>query len=330
MTIHVVLSNIPNVGTNPYEEKRRNGIDMGNYYSNIITEGINPETAEIDECSTEEIIRLINAEDKKVPYAVEKEIHNITKAVDKIYESLSVGGKMIYLGAGTSGRLGVLDASECPPTYGTDPKLVQGYIAGGDIALRTAVEGCEDNEELGKLQIDEIGINTGDIVVGITASGSARFVIGALKYAREKGAVTIGVVNNQHTLLEEHCDVCIAPIVGPEVVMGSTRMKAGTAQKLVLNILTTASMIKLGKVYGNMMVDLRASNIKLNDRAKRIVMMATECSEEQAQKALDEAGGRAKLAILCILTDKKPEEADDLLIKNKGYLKFALREAEGN
>lgn len=303
---------------------------MENYYSGIITEGINPATANIDECTTEEMLRLINAEDGKVAGAVEKEIPNIAKAVDHIYESLSKGGKMIYLGAGTSGRLGVLDASECPPTYGTDPGLVQGYIAGGDKALRTAAEGCEDREELGCAQIEEIGINKGDVVVGITASGSARYVIGALKLAREKGAVTIGLVNNKDTLLSEHCDVCIAPIVGPEVVMGSTRMKAGTSQKLVLNMLTTASMIKLGKVYGNMMVDLRATNMKLNDRAVRIVKMATECSDDEACSALEKSGGSAKLAILCILTGKEAAEAERLLIKNNGYLKYALRDAAGN
>lgn len=300
---------------------------MGNEYSGIITEGMNPRTLNIDECSTEEIVRLINEEDKMVPVAVETAIPDISKAVDYIYESLSKGGRMFYFGAGTSGRLGVLDASECPPTFGTDPELVQGFIAGGDKALRTAIEGCEDNEELGGGQIAETGVKKGDIVVGITASGTARFVIGALKEARKVGAVTIGVVNNEHTLLEEYCDVCIAPVVGPEVIMGSTRMKAGTAQKLVLNILTTASMVKLGKVYGNMMVDLRASNNKLNDRARRIVKLATECSNEEAEKALEKAGGSAKLAILCLLTGKEADEASKLLIKNKGYLKAALKEA---
>lgn len=300
---------------------------MGNEYSGIITEGMNPRTLNIDECSTEEIVRLINEEDKTVPVAVETAIPNISKAVDYIYESLSKGGRMFYFGAGTSGRLGVLDASECPPTFGTDPELVQGFIAGGDKALRTAIEGCEDNEELGGQQIAEAGVKKGDIVVGITASGTARFVIGALKEARKAGAVTIGVVNNEHTLLEEYCDVCIAPVVGPEVIMGSTRMKAGTAQKLVLNILTTASMIKLGKVYGNMMVDLRASNNKLNDRARRIVKLATECNDAEAEEALEKAGGSAKLAILCLLTGKEADEASRLLIKNKGYLKAALKEA---
>ncbi|MBP5158916.1 MAG: N-acetylmuramic acid 6-phosphate etherase [Lachnospiraceae bacterium] len=301
---------------------------MESYFSDITTEEINPATARIDECSTEEILRLINNEDKKVPTAVESVIPEIVKAVDFLFESLSRGGRMFYIGAGTSGRLGVLDASECPPTYGTDPELVQGFIAGGDKALRTAIEGCEDNEELGFAQIGEAGVRPGDTVIGITASGSARFVIGALKAARELGCVTIGVVNNEKTKLEGLCDVCIAPVVGPEVVMGSTRMKAGTAQKLVLNMLTTSVMIKLGKVYGNMMVDLRASNNKLNNRAKRIVMMAAECDEESAVSALEKAGGNAKLAILIVLTGLEAGDAQDLLIKNRGYLKAALKEAK--
>ncbi len=301
---------------------------MESYFSDIITEEINPATARIDECSTEEILRLINNEDKKVPTAVESVIPEIAKAVDSLFESLSQGGRMFYIGAGTSGRLGVLDASECPPTYGTDPELVQGFIAGGDRALRTAIEGCEDDEDLGVRQITEAGVRSGDAVVGITASGSARFVIGALKAAKELGCVTIGVVNNEKTKLEGLCDVCIAPVVGPEVVMGSTRMKAGTAQKLVLNMMTTSVMIKLGKVYGNLMVDLKASNNKLNNRARRIVMLATDCDEETAVRALEKAGGNAKLAILIVLTGLGPEEASDLLIKSRGYLKDALKEAQ--
>lgn len=302
---------------------------MSDYFSNIITEGINTATRSIDECNTEQMLQLINDEDSKVSAAVRKEIPDIAKAVDRIYESLSCGGKMIYLGAGTSGRLGVLDASECPPTYGTDPEMVQGYIAGGDKALRTAIEGCEDSEEMGAQQVIESKANVGDVVIGITASGSARFVIGALKKAREIGAVTIGVVNNRDSKLEEYCDICIKAVVGPEVILGSTRMKAGTAQKMILNMLTTAAMIKLGKVYGNLMVDLKASNMKLNERAKRIVTLATGCDEDTAKAALYEADGKAKLAIMCVLTGKPAAEAEHLLVKNKGYLKLALREANG-
>lgn len=297
---------------------------MNEYLSGLDTEKINENTRNIDECSTEEIVRLINAEDSKVAEAVRKELPTITKAVDRIYQSLSNGGHMIYLGAGTSGRLGVLDASECPPTYSTDPELVQGYIAGGDTALRTAVEGCEDSEEMGAKQVDDCNVTSKDIVIGITASGSAAFVIGALKHARELGAQTLGVVNNKNTLLEEYCDECISVVVGPEVIIGSTRMKAGTAQKMVLNILTTTTMIKLGKVYGNMMVDLKASNKKLNDRSIRIIKSVTGVDDSVAEEYLHKADKNTKLAIMSILSGKNIEESQQLLDSNQGYLKKAL------
>ena len=298
---------------------------MNDYLSNLITEQVNQETENIDECTTEQILNLINREDSKVPDAVRKEIPNITKAVDIIYESLSNGGRMIYLGAGTSGRLGVLDASECPPTYGTDPELIQGYIAGGDGALRTAVEGSEDSEEEGRKQVKECRVTDKDVIIGITASGSAPYVCGALKQAREFGATTIGVVNNDNTKLNKLCDICIEVVVGPEVVIGSTRMKAGTAQKLVLNMLTTAAMIKLGKVYGNMMVDLKASNNKLNERSIRIIRKVTGVSEESAVKYLEEADKNTKLAIMMILSGESCENSKKILDKNQGYLKRALK-----
>lgn len=300
---------------------------MNDYFSNLITEQVNQETKNIDECTTEQILNLINQEDSKVPDAIRKEIPSITKAVDIIYESLSNGGRMIYLGAGTSGRLGVLDASECPPTYGTDPELIQGYIAGGDIALRTAVEGSEDSEEEGRMQVRECRVTKKDVVIGITASGSAPYVCGALRQAREYGAATVGVVNNNNTKLRQLCDICIAVVVGPEVVIGSTRMKAGTAQKLVLNMLTTAVMIKLGKVYGNMMVDLKASNNKLNERAVRIIRKVTGISEETAVKYLIEADKNTKLAIMMILSGKSAEDSRRILDSNQGYLKRALRQS---
>lgn len=298
---------------------------MNEYLSNLITEKVNQNTKNIDECSTREILELINQEDCGVPYAVKEEIPNISKAVDLLYESLKNGGKMVYIGAGTSGRLGVLDASECPPTFGTDPELVQGYIAGGDVALRTAVEGCEDNEDLGRQQIIQCDVKKGDVVIGITASGSAPYVIGGLKQARELGAKTIAVVNNKESKLEPICDICIAPVVGPEVIIGSTRMKAGTAQKLVLNMITTSTMIKLGKVYGNMMVDLKATNNKLNDRAIRIIKNTTGVDDETAKEYLDRANKNTKTAILMILSGSSMEEAEKLLLENAGYLKRALR-----
>lgn len=292
--------------------------------SRLTTESVNQDTITIDECSTEEILRMINREDQKVALAVEKEIPGIAKAVDIIYPSLKNGGRMIYVGAGTSGRLGVLDASECPPTYGTEPEMVQGFIAGGDIALRSAVEGCEDDAEAGIQLIVDCGITDKDVVIGITASGSAAYVIGALKKAREIGAKTIGVTNNKANDFDSYCDVCIAPVCGPEVISGSTRMKAGTSQKLVLNMLTTSVMIKLGKVYGNRMVDLRASNKKLNKRSIRMICEITGADEETAVYWLDRAEKSTKLAIMCILSGRDVGEAKLLLEQNNGYLKSAL------
>ncbi len=302
---------------------------MNEYLMNLVTEQVNQGTKEIDELSTTQILELINKEDSRVAVAVKEEISQIARAVDRITAALSSGGKMIYFGAGTSGRLGVLDASECPPTYGTDPSLIQAYIAGGDIALRTAVEGSEDIEEDGRNKALECGIVKGDIAVGITASGGAAYVIGALKQAKEMGAITIGVVNNKNTKLESFCDVCIAPVTGPEVVVGSTRMKAGTAQKMVLNMLTTATMIKLGKVYGNMMVDLNASNIKLVDRATRIVKAVTGVEDAAAKEVLEKSNYNSKLAIMMILSGCPSEEAARILQDNNGYLKQALSKVKG-
>lgn len=292
--------------------------------SRLTTESVNQDTIAIDECSTEEILRMINKEDQKVALAVEKEIPQIAEAVDIIYPALKSGGRMIYVGAGTSGRLGVLDASECPPTYGTDPTMVQGFIAGGDIALRSAVEGCEDDAEAGQQLVVDCNVTAKDVVIGITASGSASYVIGALKKARELGAKTIGVTNNKANDFDTYCDVCIAPVCGPEVISGSTRMKAGTSQKLVLNMLTTSVMVKLGKVYGNRMVDLRASNKKLNKRSIRMICEITGADEETAVHWLDKAGRSTKLAIMCILSGCDVEESKTLLEQNNGYLKSAL------
>jgi len=232
---------------------------------------------------------------------------------------------MIYIGAGTSGRLGVLDASECPPTFGVDPSLVQGHIAGGDMALRVAVEGCEDDAEEGIALIERCGVTDKDAVIGISASGSAAFVIAGLKRAAELGAATIGVVNNKNSKLSEVCDVCIAPVVGPEVIMGSTRLKAGTATKLVLNMLTTCTMVKLGKTYNNLMVDLKASNKKLYDRSIRIIKAATGADAETATEFLHKASMNCKLAILMIKTGLGAEEAEQALLKCDGNLKAAIR-----
>lgn len=297
---------------------------MDTYLHNLTTEEVNKETLNIDQCGTEEMLALINDQDLKVPLAVRKEIPNIARAVDLIYEAIKNGGRMFYIGAGTSGRLGVLDASECPPTFGTDPELIQGIIAGGDTALRIAVEGGEDNIEAGKKIIEDYSISRNDVIVGITASGSAPYVLSALKTAKAKGTVTIGVTNNKNSKLAKVSDVCISPVVGPEVIIGSTRMKSGTAQKLVLNMLTTSVMIKLGKTYGNLMVDLKATNVKLNDRARRIICHATGVDYETAGSYLEKVNGDTKLAIIMIITRLDAAQGRDLLNRHNGRLKDAI------
>lgn len=302
---------------------------MEQYLQGLTTEAVNADTRCIDQCSAREIVELMNREDRKVALAVEKELDKIALAVERIAESFQEAGRLIYIGAGTSGRLGVLDASECPPTFGTHASMVQGYIAGGDIALRNAVEGCEDSEEAGRSVMEECLITQKDVVVGISASGSAAFVLSALKAAKEKGAVTIGICNNDESPFRILCDICIAPVVGPEVIMGSTRLKAGTAQKMVLNMLTTGAMIQIGKVYGNLMVDLHVSNRKLNDRALRMICKACDCPEEEAKEQLEKANGRVKPAILMQKTKLEYEVAVKLLTSCNGVLSQAIRAANG-
>lgn len=298
---------------------------MEDYFAGLTTEGINQNTLMIDECTTEQMLHLLNQEDAKVPASVAAEIPQIMKAVDILHHLLKDGGRMFYIGAGTSGRLGVLDASECPPTFGVDPSLVQGHIAGGDIALRVAVEGYEDSAKEGIALIERIGVTSKDAVIGISASGSASFVIAGLQKAAELGATTIGIVNNRNSKLEACCDICIAPVVGPEVIMGSTRLKAGTAQKLVLNMLTTCTMVKLGKTYNNLMVDLKASNKKLYDRSIRIIKIATGVDNDVAAEHLEKASMNCKLAILMIKTGMDAEQAEQVLDECEGNLKLAIR-----
>lgn len=297
---------------------------MNSYFEQLTTEKMNPSTQFIDECDTRDMLLLMNDEDQLVPLSVRKEIDAITAAVDRLYESLKNGGRMFYIGAGTSGRLGVLDASECPPTYGTSPELVQAYIAGGDIALRSAVESCEDDTEGGAQLIVDIGVTSRDVVIGLTASGSTPYVLGAVQQANEIGAGTIGITTNQNSRISQLCDICIAPVVGPEVVAGSTRLKSGSAQKLVLNMLTTGVMIKLGKVYNNLMVDLKASNAKLYDRSIRIVRTVTGVSEQEAVEALSKASLQVKTAIMMIETNTDATKADEILQQHKGRLKAAI------
>ncbi|MBB6669080.1 N-acetylmuramic acid 6-phosphate etherase [Cohnella nanjingensis] len=298
---------------------------MNDDFAGLTTERINEETLAIDECTTEQMLQLLHREDAKVPAAVAAEIPQIGKAVDVLHRVLRQGGRMFYIGAGTSGRIGVLDASECPPTFGTEPWQVQGHIAGGDAALRLAVEGAEDDAEAGAALIDRCGVTERDAVIGISASGCAAFVVAGVRRAAEIGAATVGVVNNKRSKLEEVCDICIAPIVGPEVIMGSTRLKAGTAQKLVLNMLTTCTMVKLGKTYDNLMVDLHASNRKLRDRALRILTAATGVDADTAAEALERASMNSKMAIMMLKTGLDAEEAERTLAGADGNLKAAIR-----
>lgn len=291
----------------------------------LTTESRNRNTLNIDKVSTLDMVKMINNEDKKVAIAVEKELPKITEAIDEIAIRMHKGGRLIYIGAGTSGRLGVLDASECPPTYGVSEELVQGIIAGGKEAIFRAKEGAEDSRELAIEDLKIRNLNEDDTVVGLAASGRTPYVIGGLNYANEIGALTIAVTCNSNSEISKAAKISIAPVVGAEVITGSTRLKAGTAQKLVLNMLSTGVMIKLGKVYGNLMVDVRATNAKLVERAKRILCEATGIEREEAEKTLNEANFDVKLSIFMVLSKLDKDRAKDILEKNKGYIAEALR-----
>lgn len=267
---------------------------------------------------------MINSEDKKVASAVEREIPSIAKAVDITVERLFSGGRLIYMGAGTSGRIGILDASECPPTYGTDPELVRAFIAGGEKAIVKSVEGAEDDPELGVNDLKNIKLNHNDVLVGIAASGRTPYVLGAVEYAKSIGAATVGISNNPGSALTHISDISICPVTGPEAVTGSTRMKAGTSQKLVLNMISTGVMIKYGKVYENLMVDVKASNDKLVERCKNIVMEAAGVPREEAEKVLKETNYNCKLAIFMLISNLNTEDAKRLLDENKGFIRKAL------
>ncbi|EJL6745767.1 N-acetylmuramic acid 6-phosphate etherase [Vibrio alginolyticus] len=278
--------------------------------SHLVSEGRNPDTMDIDLLPSLDIVQRINQQDKLVPLAV-----------DKITEAFKVGGRLFYIGAGTSGRLGVLDASECPPTFGTDPEMVVGIIAGGKEAMFRTKEGAEDDPTLGEQDLKENTLTQRDVVVGIAASGRTPYVIGGLEYANELGATTVALSCNPDSPIADIADIAISPVVGPEALTGSTRLKSGTAQKLVLNMLTTASMIRLGKSYQNLMVDVKATNAKLVARAARIVMQATDCTNQEAKTALKETDYDAKLAILMILTGLDRESATEQLNAKQGYLR---------
>lgn len=292
--------------------------------SRIATEQRNPNSADIDRLDTLEMLRVINDEDAGVPPAVATCLPAIAQAVDGIVERIRNGGRLIYIGAGTSGRLGVLDASECPPTYNTPPELVVGLIAGGDHALRHAVEHVEDDPEAGAAALREIALTSNDTVVGIAASGRTPFVIGAVTYARDLGALTACICSSPGSALGRSVDIPIEVSSGPEVVTGSTRMKSGTAQKLVLNMLSTGTMIKLGKTYGNLMVDVQPTNAKLRVRAIRIVSEATGLSTEDAREALEEANGDVKVAIVSVLTGVDTDTAMHLLAEAHGRIRDVI------
>ncbi len=289
-----------------------------------LTEERNPLTTNIDTLSTFEMLSLINAEDQKVALAVRAELPHIAAAVDAITERMQRGGRLVYIGAGTSGRLGVLDASECPPTFGTLPELVVGLIAGGPAALTEAIENAEDDRAGGAAEIAELDINPNDCVVGIAASGRTPYAIGGLQEAKRRGALTISLTCNRPSPLEELADLGIAPIVGAEVISGSTRLKAGTAQKMVLNMLSTAVMIKLGKTYSNLMVDVQPTNSKLRQRALRIVASATGLNLKQAAALLRACKGEVKTAIVAQLAGISPEMARKRLRETGGYVRKAV------
>lgn len=293
--------------------------------STLITEQRNPNSMHVDSLSALEIVQLMNDEDKQVPLAIEKCLPQIAQAVECIVAAFQQGGRLVYIGAGTSGRLGVLDASECPPTFGVSPEMVKGIIAGGERALRHPIEGAEDSKAQAVVDLQTIQFSSKDILVGIAASGRTPYVIGALEYAKSLGSVTVSIESNPNSAMANIVDIAIDTVVGPEVLTGSSRLKSGTAQKLVLNMLTTASMILMGKCYQNLMVDVQASNEKLKARAIRIVMQATDCDKALAEETLKQAEQNAKLAIMMILSGLDRAQAEALLEKHQGKLQFALK-----
>ena len=294
--------------------------------SKIATEKRNENTLHIDELSTRDMVKLINDEDKKVAEAVEKELDHIAAAIDLIADKLSKGGRLIYTGCGTSGRLGILDAVECPPTYSTDPETVMGIIAGGYPAIFKAVEGAEDDASLGEEDLKKVSFSEKDVLVGLAASGRTPYVIGAMKYAKSLGASVLSVTYCKGSEIDQLADIGIAPMPGSEVITGSTRMKSGTAEKMVLNMLSTGSMIKLGKVYGNLMVDVKATNEKLVERCKRIVCEATGVDYDTATKALEQCSYRAKVAIVMLKTGGDVHDAEQRLEAHEGRVAQAVGE----
>lgn len=293
--------------------------------NNMMTETRNPDTMHLDEMSALEIVTAMNREDRKVPEGIESVLPQIAAVVETVEAAFRNGGRLFYLGAGTSGRLGVLDASECPPTFGVEPGMVVGLIAGGDRALRFPIEGAEDSRELGRKDLEEHDLCAKDVVVGIAASGRTPYVLGALDYARSIGCKTAAIACNKGSAVGQAADIAIEAQVGPEVLTGSTRLKAGTAQKMILNMITTGAMVRIGKAYQNLMVDVVQSNEKLETRAENIVIAATGVERSQARQTIDAAGGKVKLAITMILTGRDVEQAAQLLEEAGGRVRDALR-----
>lgn len=288
------------------------------------TEQRNPNSTNLDQMSVMEMLELMNDEDQNVLEAIQKVLPDVEQLIDAVIQSFKNGGRLIYMGAGTSGRLGILDAVECVPTFGTSPDQVVGLIAGGEKAIKDAVEGAEDSKELAHEDLEALNLNENDIVVGIAASGRTPYVIGGLEYAREKGATTGALSNNENTKISALADYSIEIITGPEVLTGSTRLKAGTSQKLVLNMISTISMVKTGKAYGNLMIDVQATNEKLVERSKRIIVEATGVEYEVAEKAYEEAGS-VKTAIVMILAEATKEEAEQTLSETDGFVRAAIQ-----
>ncbi len=293
----------------------------------LATEQRNPASARIDTASVRGILEIINTEDHRVPIAVRREIPYIAEAVERVVEAFEAGGRLIYVGAGTSGRLGILDASECPPTFGSPPEQVQGLIAGGRAAVFRSQEGAEDVEADGAAALDTLDATPNDVVCGIAASRRTPYVVGAVRRAREIGCATLFVTCTPRAEFDLDVDVAICPVVGPEVIMGSTRMKSGTAQKLVLNMLTTASMIRRGKVYENMMIDLQETSQKLVERARRTVMTVTGVDYDEAARVLGEAGGHVKTALVMLLAGVDAEAARTRLDATGGFVRPAIEKA---
>ncbi len=290
----------------------------------LLTEQTNPNTKDLDRRSTLEIVTLINREDKKVAEAIQLVLPQIAQAIDMIVARLENDGRLFYVGTGTSGRLGVLDASECPPTFGVAPELVQGIIAGGDTALRSAVEGAEDDLHRAAIDLHTIGVSSKDAIVGISANGNTPYTLGALEFGQELGAATIAITCNEGSQMTQIADVSIIPVVGAEVIAGSSRMKAGTAQKMILNMLSTGTMIRLGLVYGNLMSNLKATNEKLRRRARAILAEETGLSDDEAAEAFAASGDDLKLALLMIRANLSRETAEATLAKFNGSVRRAL------